>query len=82
MHEFPKRTPRDTPVDQRKTSDEKVQEAIHILKMVTSGERFGILTNEAETILEALEYQQKRLELAAKVIKRQNDREWEHGFSH
>lgn len=68
MHEFPKRTPRDTPVDQRKTSDEKVQEAIHILKMVTSGERFGILTNEAETILEALEYQQKRLELAVAIL--------------
>ena len=78
MHEFPKRTPRNTPViDHRKKNDENVQDAIHILKMITSGERFGILTHEAETVLEALEYQQKRLELAAKVIKRQNDREWE-----
>jgi hypothetical protein len=67
MHEFPKRTPRNTP-DLRKTNDEKAQDAIHILKMVASGERFGILTHEAETILEALEYQQKRLKLAAKVI--------------
>jgi hypothetical protein len=68
MHEFPKRTPRDTPIiDQRKKNDEKVQDAIHILKMITSGERFGILTHEAETVLEALEYQQKRLKLAAKV---------------
>lgn len=82
MHEFPKRTPRNTP-DLRKTNDEKVQDAIHILKMVTSGERFGILTHEAEAVLEALEYQQKRLELAAKVIMKHNDREWEQAvFEH
>lgn len=88
MHEFPKRTPRNTP-DLRKTDDEKVQDAIDLIKLVVGGERFGILTHEAETILEALEYQQKRLKLAAKVIhivnrwakrlhtKRQNDREME-----
>ena len=60
-----------------KTGEEKVQDAIHLLKMVASGERFGILTDEARTVLEALEYQQQRLDLAARVIKNRNDREWE-----
>jgi hypothetical protein len=63
--------------DNVKTGEEKVQDAIHLLKMVSSGERFGILTDEARTVLEALEYQQQRLDLAARVIKNRNDREWE-----
>lgn len=59
-----------------KSTDEKAQDAINLVQLIASGERFGLLTDEAKMVLDALESQQRRLALAARIIKRYQDEEW------
>lgn len=56
---------------------EKAKAALDILKVTISGERFGMLTCEAQLILEVLEHQQRMLEIAKVIIDRHEKEAWE-----